>query len=75
MLDKIISIISRQLSIDESTINKDTYMMEDLGADSLDVVEILLAIEETTGVNVPDEAIVNIHTVGELAEYVENNME
>ncbi|MFY9382028.1 MAG: acyl carrier protein [Eubacteriales bacterium] len=75
MLDKIISIISRQLSIDESTINKDTYIMEDLGADSLDVVEILLAIEETTGVNVPDEAIVNIHTVGELAEYVENNME
>lgn len=75
MLDKIISIISRQLSIDESLINKDSNIMEDLGADSLDVVEILIAIEETTGVNVPDEAIVNIHTVGELAEYVENNME
>ncbi|NLM57270.1 MAG: acyl carrier protein [Clostridiales bacterium] len=75
MLDKIISIISRQLSIDESLINKDSHIMEDLGADSLDVVEILIAIEETTGVNVPDEAIVNIHTVGELAEYVENNME
>lgn len=75
MLDKIISIISRQLSIDESLINKDSNIMEDLGADSLDVVEILIAIEETIGVNVTDEAVANIHTVGELAEYVENNME
>ena len=73
MSEKIISIIAKQLAREESEIKPDCSIMDELGADSLDVVEILMAIEESTGVNVPDEAAIDIKTVGDLIAYVENN--
>lgn len=73
MFEEISDIISKQLrSVDEIT--EDTNIMEDLGADSLDVVEILMAIEESYGVSVSDEEIPNLKTVRDLVEYVESNM-
>lgn len=71
MLEKIVEIIANQLSIDKDQIKSESTMSDDFGADSLDIVEIIMAIEDETGVNIPDEAIVDIKTVGELVSYVE----
>lgn len=71
MFEKIVEIIANQLSIDKDQIKSESTMSDDFGADSLDIVEIIMAIEDETGVNIPDEAIVDIKTVGELVSYVE----
>lgn len=73
MSEKIIEIIANQLSIDKEKITNDSTMSDDFGADSLDIVEIIMAIEDETGVSIPDEVIVEIKTVGELIAYVEAN--
>lgn len=74
MFEKIADIIAKQLRSDSEEITEDTNIMEDLGADSLDVVEILMAIEENFGVSVSDDEIPNLKTVRDLVEYVESNM-
>jgi len=74
MFEKIVEIIAKQLGSDADTITEGTNIMEDLGADSLDVVEMLMAIEENFGVTVPDEEIPNLKTVRDIVEYVETNM-
>lgn len=74
MFEKIVEIIAKQLGSDADTITEGTNIMEDLGADSLDVVEMLMAIEENFGVTVPDEEIPNLKTVRDIVEYVEANM-
>lgn len=74
MFEKIADIIAKQLRSDSEEITEDTNIMEDLGADSLDVVEILMAIEESFGVSVSDDEIPNLKTVRDLVEYVESNM-
>ena len=73
MLDTIKDILARQLRIDENDIDEDTLLREDLGVDSLDVVEMLVAIEDECGVMVPDDEIANLKTVGDVAKYVEEN--
>ncbi len=74
MFEKIVDIIAKQLRADAEEITEDTNIMEDLGADSLDVVEMLMAVEESFGVAVPDEEIPNLKTVRDIVEYVESNM-
>ena len=71
MLEKIINIISEQLSIEASALSAKTSLTDDLEADSLDAVEVLMRIEEETGVIVPDEKAVDMKTIGDLASYVE----
>ena len=71
--EQVISIVCRQLQIDEDTVDLDTDIMEDLGADSLDIVEMLMGIEDAFGIVIPDEDIEDIHTIGELCSYVESN--
>lgn len=73
MLETIIKIISEQLAIDEENINANSALTDDFGADSLDMVEILMAIESETGVNIPDEVAVDLKTVGDLVAVVEAN--
>ncbi len=73
MLETIIRIISEQLAIDEENINANSALTDDFGADSLDMVEILMAIETETGVNIPDEVAVDLKTVGDLVAVVEVN--
>ena len=75
MYDKVVEIIARQLQIDTDIIDEHTKIMEDLGADSLDVVEMLMAMEETFGFSIPDEDIEELVTVSDIVEYVESNME
>jgi len=71
MKDEIYNIIARQLRIDAAEITDETDVMDDLGADSLDIVEMLIAIEEGFGVAVPDEDIPALKKVSEIIGYVE----
>ena len=70
MYEKIIDILARQMQADRAKITEDTHIMDDLGADSIDVVEILMAIEEAFGVTVPDEDIANMRTPGDIRAYI-----
>ena len=67
------SIIANQLQIDADAIADDTDVIEELSADSLDVVEILMTIEEQLSVNVPDEAVPALRTVADMQAYIEEN--
>lgn len=73
VFEKIKNILAEQLDADESTMTMDTNIAKDLGADSLDVVELLMTIEDEFEVEIPDEEIENIRTIGELTEYIQNN--
>ena len=73
MFEQIVEIISKQLKAESEQITPETNIMEDLGADSLDIVELLMAIEEMFGVNVPDEDVTGLKTVKDIADYVESH--
>ncbi len=74
MYDKIIDILSKQLQVDRSKITEDSNIMENLGADSLDVVEISMAIEQEFNISVADEEIVNFKTPKDIVTYLEANV-
>ncbi len=71
MFDKIAALLAEQLGIPQSKITLDSKIVDDLGADSLDVVELLMQLEDATGKTVPDEEVAKIKTVGELVEALE----
>ena len=73
IFDKIKDIIIDQLGVEESDVNMDTNLMKDLSADSLDAVEIIMAIEDTFGIEIPDEDAEKFQTVEDLVKYVEEN--
>ncbi len=73
MLEAIKEILAKQLRVDADTITAGTNIMDDLGADSLDVVEMLMTIEQEHGIVVPDEVIMTFKTVGDVAKYMETN--
>ena len=67
---KIIKIVADQLNVDESEINSDSSFVDDLGADSLDTVELVMAFEEEFGVEIPDEDAEGIQSVQNAIDYV-----
>ena len=71
VLEKVKAILAEQFDVEEDKVTADTDLQEDLGADSLDVVDLLMSIEDEFGVEVPDEEIENIKTVGALVSYIE----
>jgi acyl carrier protein len=73
VLEKVKAILAEQFDVEEDKITADTDLQEDLGADSLDVVDLLMSIEDEFEVEVPDEEIENIKTVGALVSYIEDN--
>jgi acyl carrier protein len=73
ILQVIKEILAKQLKVDIDTIDENTNIVADLGADSLDVVEMLMTIEEEYDVVVPDEVVTTFVTVGDVARYVESN--
>ena len=75
MLEAIKDILSKQLRVDINSITEDTRIVDDLGADSLDVEEMLMTIEQDYGVIVPDDVIATFKTVGDVARYIENNQQ
>lgn len=71
--EKIIALLADQFGKEESEIELSMDIAEDLGADSLDVVELLMSIEDEFSMEIPDEEIENIKTVGDLVTYIENH--
>ena len=71
--DTIRDIIVEQLNVEESMVTEDTNLMKDLEADSLDAVEIIMAIEEQFDIEIPDDEAEKFQTVGDLVDYVDAN--
>jgi len=69
--DKIKSIIVEQLGVDESEVTMDAHFIDDLGADSLDTVELVMALEEEFSIEISDEDAEKIQTVGDVVKYIE----
>ena len=71
MLDKIKTIVANQLGVDESQVTEVASFIDDLGADSLDTVELIMAFEEEFDVEIPDEDAQNIKTVKDVIDYIQ----
>ena len=69
--DKVKSIIVEQLGVDEEEVTADASFVDDLGADSLDTVELVMAFEEEFGIEIPDDAAESIVTVGDAVKYID----
>lgn len=75
VFDKIKDIIVEQLDVEEDAVTMEASITEDLGADSLDVVDLVMSIEESFDIEIPDEEVENIKTVGDIVKYIENKVE
>ncbi len=75
VFEKIKQILAEQLDADIEQMTMDTRIGEDLGADSLDVVEMLMAIEDDFDVEIPDEDIEGLKTIGDVVDYINKNTE
>ncbi|MBO7400471.1 MAG: acyl carrier protein [Clostridia bacterium] len=73
MFEQIREELAKQFKRDKESITLETTLSEDLRADSLDVMELLMTMEDNYGVVVPDEDIINFQTVGDIVEYVESH--
>ncbi|MBO4725408.1 MAG: acyl carrier protein [Firmicutes bacterium] len=74
VFDKIKEIIMEQINVGEDAVTMDTHLMRDLEADSLDAVEIIMAIEDEYDIEIPDEEAENFQSVGDLVRYVEEHI-
>ena len=73
IFDKIKSIIVEQLGVEEDDVKMDASFVDDLGADSLDIVELIMALEEEFDLEIPDEDAEKIRTVGDAVKYIQDN--
>ena len=73
VFEKIRDILCNQFDVDEDAVTLSTRISEDLGADSLDAVDMLMSLEDEFDVEIPDEEIENIKTVDDLVKYIEAN--
>lgn len=73
--EKIRDIIVEQLNVEPSMVTMDTNLMKDLEADSLDAVEIIMAIEEEFDIEIPDDEAEKFQLIGDLVKYVDDNTE
>ncbi|MDR3206717.1 MAG: acyl carrier protein [Oscillospiraceae bacterium] len=72
--EKVRAILAAQLDIDEEKIGPATSIADDLGADSLDVVELMMSIEEDFGVSIDEDAVRSFNTVGDVVNYIEEKL-
>lgn len=70
---KVIEILAEQFGVEKSKITLDTNVAVDLGADSLDLVELLMTLEDEFGVSIPDDEIENVKTVKQIVDYISAN--
>lgn len=73
MLEKVKEIVAESLNVEESTLSETTSFKEDLGADSLDLFEMVMAFEEVFEVEIPSEDLEQITTVGDVVKYIESH--
>ncbi len=71
--EKVQKIISTQLNVDEADVKPEASFIDDLGADSLDTVQLIMALEEEFGIEIPDEESVKIKTVVDALDYIKAN--
>ncbi len=72
IFNKVTTIIANQLSIDKADITMDSEIIKDLGADSLDIVEMLMGLEDEYGMSIPDEVAAGLKTVGDIVRLIES---
>lgn len=75
VFSKVKEIVVDQLGVDEEDVSLDASFIDDLGADSLDIVELIMAFEEEFDIEIPDDDAEKITTVGEAVEYIESRVE
>jgi acyl carrier protein len=73
MYDKVKSIIVEQLGVEEEDVKMESSFVDDMGADSLDIVELVMALEEEFDLEIPDEDAEKIRTVGEAVKYIQEH--
>ena len=71
ILEKVCSIVSEQLSVEAGEVKSDSNFQNDLGADSLDIVELIMALEEAFDIEIPDEDAEGVTTVGDAVKFIE----
>ena len=74
-LEKVKKILVDQLDVEESSITPDSSIIDDLGADSLDIVDMVMSLEEEFDVEIPDEEIESMKTVGDIVKFIEAKSE
>jgi acyl carrier protein len=75
MFDKIKEVIAEKLSVDVEEVTMESSFVEDLGADSLDIVELIMALEDEFDIEIPDEDAEKIATVSDVVEYIKTHCE
>ncbi|WP_121288968.1 acyl carrier protein [Helicobacter pylori] len=73
LFEDIQAVIAEQLNVDTAQVTPEAEFVKDLGADSLDVVELIMALEEKFGIEIPDEQAEKIVNVGDVVKYIEDN--
>lgn len=71
LYNRVAKIIAEQMNVDISDITPDKRLKEDLGADSIEMVELIMAFEEEFGQNMPDEEVADVTTVSDIVEYID----
>ena len=72
VLEKVKMILSNQFDVEEDSVTPETNIADDLGADSLDVVDLVMSLEDEFDVEIPDEDVENVRTVGDIVKYLED---
>lgn len=75
VFEKVKSIIVEQLDVEEDKVTMDAVIQDDLGADSLDIVDLVMSFEEEFDIEIPDDQVENIKTVGDIVKYIEDKSE
>lgn len=73
IFEKLKDLVVDQLGVDEDEVTLEANIQDDLGADSLDVVDLVMSVEEEFGVKIADEELEGIKTVGDIVDYIEEN--
>jgi acyl carrier protein len=74
IFDKVKDVIVDQLNVEEDDVTEDAAFVDDLGADSLDIVELVMALEEQFGISIPDEQAEKIKTVGDAVSFIAESL-
>ena len=71
---RVVEIICQHLAVDQEKVKRETSFIEDIGADSLDIVELVMELEEEFDITIPDDQAEKIKTVGDAVDYIENEL-